>query len=76
MAIKTAFCILFLLWGLTASAQNKFQLSVHVLDISKGLPVSQIAVILEKYQPQTKEWYFVDKKITPENGRIFWERKG
>lgn len=68
--MKAAFCILSLLWGIAAFAQNKFQLSVHVLDISKGLPVAQIAVILEKYQPQSKEWHFVDKKITPENGRI------
>ncbi len=52
-------------------AQNKkYQLSSHILDISKGMPVSGVTIQLEQFNEQTKKWSFVDKKQTDLNGRI------
>lgn len=49
---------------------NKFQLSTHILDVSKGSPARDISIKLEKYNEQTKIWSFVDEKKTDLNGRI------
>lgn len=52
-------------------AQNKnYQLSSHILDVSKGIPVSGVTIQLEQFNEQTKKWSFVDKKQTDVNGRI------
>ncbi|MFC3157326.1 5-hydroxyisourate hydrolase [Chryseobacterium arachidis] len=48
----------------------KYQLSSHILDISKGTPVSEVEIKLEKYNEQTKLWTFIEKKSTDINGRI------
>lgn len=54
-----------------ASAQkDNYQLSSHILDISKGAPVSGVTIKLEKYDEQNKTWSFMDEKITDENGRV------
>jgi 5-hydroxyisourate hydrolase len=52
------------------SQKNKYQLSSHILDISKGTPVADVTIKLEKYNSQTKTWTFSDEKITDKNGRI------
>jgi 5-hydroxyisourate hydrolase len=49
---------------------NDFQLSSHILDISKGTPVNGVTIRLEKYNEQNKLWSFVDEKNTDKNGRI------
>ena len=49
---------------------NKFQLSSHILDVSKGAPATAISIKLEKYNEQTKVWSFEDEKKTDLNGRI------
>lgn len=52
-------------------AQNKnYQLSSHILDVSKGTPASNISIKLEKYNENSKSWSFVDEKKTDANGRI------
>ena len=52
-------------------AQNKnYQLSSHILDVSKGTPASNIFIKLEKYNENSKTWSFVDEKKTDANGRI------
>lgn len=52
-------------------AQNKkYQLSSHILDISKGMPVIGVKIQLEQFNEQTKKWSFVDQKQTDLNGRI------
>ncbi|SFI52994.1 hydroxyisourate hydrolase [Halpernia frigidisoli] len=52
-------------------AQSKdFQLSTHILDVSKGLPASGVSIKLEKMNSKTKIWDYVDQKTTDENGRI------
>ena len=50
--------------------ENKFQLSSHILDISKGMPASDVSIRLEKYNEEAKTWSFVDEKITDKNGRV------
>lgn len=47
-----------------------YQLSSHILDISKGAPVSGVTIKLEKMNEKDKTWSFVDQKITDVNGRI------
>jgi 5-hydroxyisourate hydrolase len=49
---------------------NQFQLSTHILDVSKGSAARDISIKLEKYNEQTKIWSFVDEKKTDLNGRI------
>ena len=61
---------LLLLCAISFAQENKFQLSSHILDVSKGTPATGIAIKLEKRNEQTKLWYFVDEKITDYNGRI------
>ena len=54
----------------TFGQEHKYQLSSHILDVSKGMPAAGVPVKLEKYNEQTKTWSFVDEKITDQNGRI------
>ncbi len=54
----------------TFAQKNNFQLSSHILDVSKGMPASGVSIRLEKYSEQAKTWSFVDEKITDTNGRI------
>lgn len=57
--------------SITTTAQNKdFQLSTHILDISKGLPAPDVKIRLEKYDSQSKVWIYLDEKTTDNNGRI------
>lgn len=54
----------------TFAQKNTFQLSSHILDVSKGIPVSGVKIKLEKYNNQSKIWTFVEEKNTDPNGRI------
>ena len=47
-----------------------YQLSSHILDISKGAPAAGVTIKLEKQNENTKAWLFVDEKVTDNNGRI------
>ncbi|MDI9258383.1 hydroxyisourate hydrolase [Flavobacterium sedimenticola] len=53
-----------------AFAQEKFQLSTHILDISKGIGASYVEVELRKQDSTNQNWLFLDKKMTDNNGRI------
>lgn len=65
------FTILFTLLSIGTSAQkNNFQLSTHILDVSKGVPATAVKIKLEKYNKQSKIWTFVGEKVTDPNGRI------
>jgi len=62
---------LFVLITIPASAQtNTHQLSSHILDISKGVPVANVTIKLEQMNEKTATWFFVDEKKTDKNGRI------
>ncbi len=68
---KLIFTILLATISTVAFAQkNNYQLSSHILDVSKGMPASGVSIKLEKYNEQSKTWSFVDEKITDQNGRI------
>ena len=49
---------------------STYQLSSHILDVSKGMPASGVTIKLEKYLPETKTWAFSDEKVTDKNGRV------
>ena len=67
-SIYTAFLVL--LSTFMFGQNNKFQLSTHILDVSKGAPAKNVAIKLEQYNEQAKVWSFVDEKKTDSNGRI------
>lgn len=63
--------ILFTFLSIGISAQkNNFQLSTHILDVSRGVPATGVSIKLEKYSEQSKTWNFMDEKKTDTNGRI------
>lgn len=49
--------------------QQNYQLSTHILDISTGLPVPDVSVVLEK-QNNMGTWDKIDEEKTDKNGRI------
>lgn len=53
----------------TAQSEN-YQLSSHILDVSKGIPASSVTIRLEKMDQKTNNWVKIDEKITDKNGRI------
>jgi len=64
------FMLFFLVFGLTTYAQKRhYQLSSHVLDISKGNPAQDVKVDLEKLAPDNR-WTAVAIEKTDSNGRI------
>lgn len=66
--IMTILCILMSIG--TFAQKNNFQLSTHILDVSKGVPAPGVKIKLEKYNQQSETWTFVDEKKTDTNGRI------
>lgn len=56
--------------NLSAQTNNTYQLSSHILDITKGMPAEGVIVQLEKLGKDHKTWSFVDEKTTDKNGRI------
>lgn len=68
---KIIFAFLFVTFSTVTFAQkSNYQLSSHILDVSKGAPAAGVSIKLEKYNEETKIWSFVDEKITDVNGRI------
>ena len=49
--------------------QPTYQLSSHILDISKGLPAADVKINLHKHD-QNSQWELVSEKVTDENGRV------
>lgn len=46
-----------------------YQLSSHILDITKGQPAANVSISLSKQAPNGN-WIKIDEKLTDENGRI------
>ncbi|CAM3990908.1 hydroxyisourate hydrolase [Flavobacterium cucumis] len=68
---KLIFTIAIAFISLTTFSQNKnYQLSSHILDVSKGIPASGVTIKLEKKNEITNQWEKIDEKITDKNGRI------
>ncbi len=67
---KTLIIALTMVFTNIAFAQeSKFQLSSHILDITKGQPAAGVKVVLSKLN-EKNEWLKVDEKTTDSNGRI------
>lgn len=62
----------FLLLAVTSFtfAQSNYQLSSHILDISKGMPATGVTIKLEKLQKDKVSWSIVDQKTTDNAGRV------
>ena len=68
---KSLFALIFSLIATMSFAQKyEYQLSSHILDVSKGKPAVGINITLEKLNEQSKIWSVIDEKITDSNGRI------
>lgn len=60
-----------LLFSTVMVAQTEtYQLSSHILDVSKGTPASGVTIKLEKLEETTNSWIKIDEKVTDKNGRI------
>ena len=55
---------------LAYSQSKTFQLSSHILDISKGMPASDVRIRLEKLETNKKAWSIIEEKVTDASGRI------
>ena len=66
--MKKLVVLLFLVVSTFGYSQEKFQLSTHILDISKGQGASNVLVQLEKLDG--KKWLAIDESKTDSNGRI------
>ncbi|MCC9073244.1 hydroxyisourate hydrolase [Flavobacterium sp. F-65] len=68
---KIIVALIFMMFSTLMFAQeNSFQLSTHILDVSKGMPVNDVSIKLEQYNEKTKTWFFIEEKKTDLNGRI------
>lgn len=47
-----------------------YQLSSHILDVSKGMPAPGVTIKLEKFDDAKKTWSAVEEKVTDKNGRV------
>ena len=61
--------ILLILFSAFIQAQEKYQLSSHILDISQGKPAPNVKIALSK-QDKNQNWVLIDEKYTDNNGRI------
>ena len=72
--MKNSFIALFfVLISAFAFGQKKevtYELSSHILDVSKGMPAPGVTIKLEKFNDKTKAWTFVEDKVTDKNGRV------
>ena len=59
-----------LITTLTFAQEKTYQLSSHILDVSKGMPAANVPIKLEKYNTDKKTWTVLDEKITDRNGRV------
>jgi 5-hydroxyisourate hydrolase len=62
--------LLFLISITMYSQSQEYQLSSHILDLSKGLPAAGVTIKLEHLNETTNTWSPVDEQKTDKNGRI------
>lgn len=72
--MKNSFiALLFVLISAFVFGQKKevtYQLSSHILDVSKGMPAPGVTIKLEKFNDAKKTWTSVEEKVTDKNGRV------
>lgn len=64
------FLSLFMLFTINVYAEQSYQLSTHILDITKGLPVPNVEIKLYKLNKDGQTWSFVAQGVTDKNGRV------
>ena len=67
------FALFFALISSLSFGQKKeatYQLSSHILDVSKGMPAPGVTIKLEKFDKDNAVWTFVEDKVTDKNGRV------
>ena len=67
--MRNPILILRILFSAFIQAQEKYQLSSHILDISQGKPAPNVKIALSK-QDENQNWVLIDEKYTDNNGRI------
>ena len=67
---KYFYTLLFAMMTSFTFAQGNYQLSSHILDISKGMPAKGVTIKLEKLQNDNVSWTIVDQKTTDSAGRV------
>ena len=67
--MRNPILILLILFSAFIQAQEKYQLSSHILDISQGKPAPNVKIALSK-QDKNQTWVLIDEKYTDNNGRI------
>ena len=67
--MRTIILMSLVLFSSFIQAQEKYQLSSHILDISQGKPAPNVKISLSK-QDKNQNWVVVDEKYTDNNGRI------
>jgi len=61
--------MMFVFTNVIFAQEAKYQLSSHILDITKGKPAANVKISLSK-QDKTQKWAIIDEKLTDANGRI------
>ena len=67
--MRNPILILLILFSTFIQAQEKYQLSSYILDISQGKPAPNVKIALSK-QDENQNWVLIDEKYTDNNGRI------
>ena len=69
--IHKIFIVFFIALNATMSfaQEQKFQLSSHILDVSRGLPAPEVIIKLEK-QNADGTWKFISQNSTDMDGRV------
>ena len=67
--MRNPILILQIFFSAFIQAQEKYQLSSHILDISQGKPAPNVKIALSK-QDKNQNWVLIDEKYTDNNGRI------
>ena len=67
--MRNPILILLIFFSAFIQAQEKYQLSSHILDISQGKPAPNVKIALSK-KDENQNWVLIDEKYTDNNGRI------
>lgn len=67
---KLLFTLIFAFITTAGFTQTTYQLSSHILDITKGMPASDVTIKLEKLDSKSNVWMHIDEKTTDKNGRV------
>ena len=64
------FAVLIFAFSFGQTKEVTYQLSSHILDVSKGMPAPGVTIKLEKFNETKKTWTLVEEKVTDKNGRV------